>query len=113
MAVRITRTTIGGNYITIDIGNNLYAFYEHLIPNSTKVQIGDKVKKGQIIGLLGNSGNSDGPHFHFYLEFKSNMSFGGEGISYHISKFIQLKKYTEQEVNNLFFGNSIAFTISN
>ena len=107
MAVRITRETIGGNYITIDIGNNLYAFYGHLIPNNLKLKIGDKVKKGQIIGFLGNSGNSDGPHLHFHLESKSNMSFGGEGIPYHISKFIQLKKYTEQEVNNLFFGNSI------
>ncbi len=107
MAVRITRETIGGNYIIIDIGNNLYAFYGHLIPNSLKVTIGDKVKKGQVIGLLGNSGNSDAPHLHFHLESKSNTFFGGEGLAYHINDFTQLKKYSADEVTNLFNSNRV------
>lgn len=108
MAVRITRETIGGNYITIDIGNDLYAFYGHLIPNSLKVKIGDTVKKGQVIGLLGNSGNSDAPHLHFHIETKSNTYFGGEGMPYHIEEFRQLKNYSEQEIADLFNGNSIS-----
>lgn len=108
MAVRITRETIGGNYVIIDIGNDLYAFYGHLIPNSLKVKTGDIVKKGQVIGLLGNSGNSDAPHLHFHLETKSNTYFGGEGMPYHIDKFIELKNYSEQEVTNLFNSNSIS-----
>ena len=107
MAIRITRETIGGNYVIIDIGNNCYAFYGHLIPNSLKVKVGDTVKKGQIIGLLGNSGNSDSPHLHFHLETKSNAFFGGEGIPYHFDKFIQLKNYSEQEVIDLFINNII------
>ncbi len=108
MAVRITRETIGGNYVIIDIGNDLYAFYGHLIPNSLTVKIGDTVKKGQVIGLLGNSGNSDAPHLHFHLETKSNTYFGGEGIPFHIDKFIQLKKYSEQEVTDLFNANNVS-----
>ncbi len=108
MAVQITRETIGGNYVILDIGNDIYAFYGHLIPNSLKVKIGDAVKKGQVIGLLGNSGNSDAPHLHFHLETKSNTYFGGEGIPYHIDKFAQLKKYSEQEVTELFNGNSVS-----
>ncbi len=108
MAVRITRETIGGNYVIIDIGNDLYAFYGHLIPNSLTVKIGDTVKKGQVIGLLGNSGNSDAPHLHFHLETKSNTYFGGEGIPFHIDKFIQLKKYSEQEVTDLFNTNNVS-----
>ena len=107
MAIRITRETIGGNYIIIDIGNNHYAFYGHLIPNSLKVKVGDTVKKGQVIGLLGNSGNSDAPHLHFHLETKSNAFFGGEGIPYHIDKFTQLQNYLEQETINLFNSNII------
>jgi murein DD-endopeptidase MepM/ murein hydrolase activator NlpD len=82
MAVRITRETVAGNYIVIDIGNDVYAVYGHLIPMSLKVKVGDKVKKGQVIGLIGNSGNSDCPHLHFHLESKSNAFFGGEGIPY-------------------------------
>jgi hypothetical protein len=107
MAVRITRETIGGNYIIIDIGNNIYAVYGHLIPYSLKVKIGDKVKRGQVIGLLGNSGNSDCPHLHFHLESKSNAFFGGEGMPYLIKNFIDLREYSGEEVTNLFKGNGV------
>lgn len=108
MAVHITKETIGGNYVIIDIGNDIYAFYGHLIPHSLKVSIGNKVKKGQVIGLLGNSGNSDLPHLHFHLESKSNIFFGGEGMPYHIKEFIQLKGYSAEEVSNLFHSNHVA-----
>ena len=107
MAVRITKETIGGNYIIIDIGNNIHAIYGHLIPNSLKVSIGDEVKKGQIIGLLGNSGNSDAPHLHFHLESKSNSFLGGEGMPFLITEFTQLKKYSAEEFDNLFNKNKI------
>ncbi|MGH6866310.1 MAG: M23 family metallopeptidase [Methyloceanibacter sp.] len=33
-------------------------------PGSLKVKVGDKVTTGQLIGLLGNSGNTDAPHLH-------------------------------------------------
>ncbi|SMG36072.1 Peptidase family M23 [Marivirga sericea] len=108
MAVRITRETIGGNYVIIDIGSGRYAFYGHLVPNSLKVKIGDTVKKGQVIGLLGNSGNSDAPHLHFHLETKSNTFFGGEGIPFHIDRFTQLNNYSEQQVMDLFNNNSVS-----
>ena len=107
MAVRITSKTISGNYVIIDIGNDLYALYGHLIPNSLKVNIGDKIKKGQIIGLLGNSGNSDLPHLHFHIESKSNVPMGGEGIPYHLKEFIQLKNYSQEEVSGLFHSNHV------
>ncbi|MHA1420224.1 MAG: M23 family metallopeptidase [Candidatus Heimdallarchaeaceae archaeon] len=56
-----------GNYIVIKHPGEEYSFYAHLIPNSLKVKIGEKVKQGQVIGLLGNSGNSTAPHLHFHL----------------------------------------------
>jgi hypothetical protein len=108
MAVRITKETIGGNYIIIDIGNNNHAVYGHLIPNSLKVSIGDKVKKGQVIGLLGNSGNSDAPHLHFHLESKSNAFLGGEGIPYVITEFTQLKTYSAEAFDTIFNENIVS-----
>ena len=36
-------------------------------PNVTEVKVGDKVATGQVLGLLGNSGNTDSPHLHFHV----------------------------------------------
>lgn len=56
-----------GNYVVIEHLGEEHSFYAHLIPNSLKVKTGDKVKQGQVLGLLGNSGNSTAPHLHFQL----------------------------------------------
>lgn len=63
----ITTESIGGNMIVVDIGGGNFAFYAHLQPGSLKVKLGDKVKTGQIIALLGNTGNSTAPHLHFHV----------------------------------------------
>jgi murein DD-endopeptidase MepM/ murein hydrolase activator NlpD len=57
----------GGNYAVVEIGNGRYAFYAHMQPGSVRVKAGDKVTAGQVIGLLGNSGNTDTPHLHFHV----------------------------------------------
>src|SRR5579885_621685 len=67
MAVPITMETIGGNYVLEDIGNGQYAFYAHMIPGTVAVKKGDRVKRGQLLGRLGNSGNSSEPHLHFHI----------------------------------------------
>lgn len=66
-AVDITMETAGGNFVALEIGYNRYALYGHLIPGSLKVKIGDSVKRGQVLGRLGNSGNSTEPHLHFQI----------------------------------------------
>ena len=63
----LTLQQYGGNQIVQDIGDGNYAFYAHLQPNSLKVKPGDKLSTGQVIGALGNSGNSDAPHLHFHV----------------------------------------------
>jgi len=57
----------GGNYVVVDIGHGRYAFYAHLATNSLRVHRGQKIKTGQVLGLLGNTGNTDGPHLHFHV----------------------------------------------
>ncbi|WP_271855955.1 M23 family metallopeptidase [Patiriisocius marinus] len=99
LAVKNTLETIGGNYVILDIGNDTNAFYGHLIPGSLKVNVGDTIKKGQVLGLLGNSGNSDAPHLHFHLETKNNHFFGGEGMAYLLNSFTQLDTYNENDMS--------------
>jgi len=85
----ITLDNALGNSVTIDLGNGHFAIYGHLQPGSLKVKLGDTVKTGQVLALLGNSGNSDGPHLHFQLT-DANSPLASEGIPYEIETFTQL-----------------------
>ena len=58
-------TTSYGNYIIIEHDNGLYTLYAHGQPGSITVKEGQRVKQGQQIMRVGNSGNSTGPHLHF------------------------------------------------
>jgi hypothetical protein len=80
-AVPITLVTVGGNHVILDIGNGRYAFYAHLQPGSLRVKLGDRVRRGQTLGLVGNSGNSTEPHLHFHISDR-NSPLGSEGIPY-------------------------------
>ncbi len=62
-----TVNTADGNYVVIRIDRGHYAFYAHMQPGSLRVEVGDRVKPGQVLGLLGNTGNTDGPHLHFHI----------------------------------------------
>ena len=57
-----------GNTVELRIGPGLYACYAHMIPGSVRVRTGQRVRIGQRIGLLGNSGNTTGPHLHFGIQ---------------------------------------------
>jgi murein DD-endopeptidase MepM/ murein hydrolase activator NlpD len=57
-----------GNSIVLDCGQGEYALYAHLQRGSVKAKSGDNVKAGQVIGAVGNSGNSPIPHLHFHLQ---------------------------------------------
>lgn len=56
-----------GNYIEILHANNEISEYEHIKQGSAKVQIGDIVKRGDTIALVGNTGWSECPHLHFMV----------------------------------------------
>ncbi|MDF9824516.1 murein DD-endopeptidase MepM/ murein hydrolase activator NlpD [Breznakia sp. PF5-3] len=64
---------IAGNYIMMKCDNGVYMAFAHLQTNSTNVSINDEVKKGDIIGNVGHSGNSTGPHLHFQLMDSANI----------------------------------------
>jgi murein DD-endopeptidase len=81
-----------GNYITIKIGENQYAFYEHLKPNSINVKVGQKVKKGDNIALLGFTGQASEPHLHFHVA-NTNSSLGAEGLPFVFESFKKLGYY--------------------
>jgi hypothetical protein len=96
-AVPITLETIAGNHVNLDLGGGVYAMYAHLQPGSIRVKVGDKVKTGQVLGLVGNTGNSSEPHLHFQL-MNANSPLGSEGLPYTLSYQYEGKMSGEGEV---------------
>ena len=54
-----------GNFVVVDHRDGTYGTYWHLQANSVPVNVGDKVITGQVLGKMGNTGNSSTPHVHF------------------------------------------------
>ena len=69
---KMTLEEIEGNHVTIDHGNGLFTFYGHLDPGSVAVEVGDEVKAGDQIGLVGDSGGSQIAHLHFHVMDRAN-----------------------------------------
>lgn len=75
-----------GNQVVLALGDGRYAFYAHLVPGSVTVAVGDTVKEGQVIGKLGNSGNTTGPHLHFHVA-DGISPFDADGLPYVFTSF--------------------------
>ena len=94
----------GGNHVVVDIGEGRYAFYAHMQPNSLKVKAGDKVKTGDVIGLLGNSGNTDAPHLHFHV-MDSPSPLVSNGLPFVFTTFTGEGRLTDEQP--LFTGGAV------
>jgi hypothetical protein len=86
----------GGNYAVVDIGSGRYAFYAHMQPGSVRVKAGDKVTTGQVLGLLGNSGNTDAPHLHFHI-MNGPSPLLANGLPYVFTSFTGEGRLTDEQ----------------
>jgi hypothetical protein len=82
----VTPASIGGNMLVIDIGGGNFAFYAHLQPGSLKVKLGDRVRTGQVIAKLGNTGNTTAPHLHFHV-MDGPSPLAGNSLPYVFTSF--------------------------
>jgi hypothetical protein len=57
-----------GNFAIIDHGNNEFSLLAHMQQGSVQVGLGDRVSEGELIGRIGNSGDSGSPHIHYQLQ---------------------------------------------
>jgi hypothetical protein len=56
-----------GDHVVIDHGNGEYSLLAHMQPHSLRVRVGAHVRRGDVLGLVGNSGNTSEPHLHVHL----------------------------------------------
>jgi murein DD-endopeptidase MepM/ murein hydrolase activator NlpD len=72
-----------GRYVLLDHGNGFRTKYAHL--QKSLVQKGDTVARGQIVGLVGNSGRSTGPHVHYEIHYDDKIV--------NPTRFVRIAKY--------------------
>ena len=59
-----------GNYVLLTHGNGWQTLYYHFAADTITVKVGNTVKQGQVIGLMGSSGNSTGTHLHYNAVYR-------------------------------------------
>jgi murein DD-endopeptidase MepM/ murein hydrolase activator NlpD len=83
-----------GNFVALRLGPDRFAFYEHLRPGSVRVQVGERVRKGQVIGSLGFSGDTTGPHLHLHVA-DCGQTLQCEGVPFTIEQMSLLGRYRD------------------
>ncbi|WP_148881914.1 M23 family metallopeptidase [Thermococcus aciditolerans] len=83
-----------GNFVLIKHDEGEYSFLTHLKNGSVRVKPGQRVKRGEIIGLCGNSGFSTEPHLHFHVQDSPNF-FSAVGLPV---KFIRFYRKEDSKV---------------
>ncbi len=76
-----------GNAIILDLGRQRFALYAHLQPGSIKVHRGEKVHLGQVMALVGDTGNSIVPHLHFQVT-NGSWAMASNGLPYEIRDYV-------------------------
>jgi hypothetical protein len=111
----VTLDNIAGNHVTLQILPNRYVTYAHLQKGSVKVKLHDKVRRGTVLALLGNSGNATAAHLHLQVTDQnsvlqsqgmpfvfSSFTYLGPGVDYEIDKYV-----TVSWKNSIPSGNAV------
>jgi murein DD-endopeptidase MepM/ murein hydrolase activator NlpD len=86
-----------GNRVIIKAAPDSFVILAHMQKGSIRVQIGDHVASRQVLGLCGNSGNSDAPHIHMHVQDQPTFNIGtGQNIIFQaINVELSGKRFTQ------------------
>jgi len=94
----VTLDSIAGNHIILQIAPNCYVTYAHLQNGSIKARIREKVHRGAVLALLGNSGNSTGAHLHLQVT-DGNSVLESQGVPFVFSSFTYFGPGSDYEID--------------
>lgn len=99
-----------GNHVVQDLGDGNYAMYAHIKTGTVAVKPGDRLTAGQVIGNVGNTGNSTAPHLHFQV-MSSPDPLGSNGLPFVFDDFRLDARLTDGDdaIGALFEGASAQF----
>lgn len=84
-AVAINAENAAGNHAMVEIAPHRYVLYAHMQPGTVRVKTGDRVRVGDIIGRVGNTGSSEEPHLHMHIDDQPSF-LGGNGVPYEFTR---------------------------
>ncbi|WP_314061964.1 M23 family metallopeptidase [uncultured Vagococcus sp.] len=90
---------IAGNYLVMKHREGVFAAFAHLQTDSIKVQLHQKIKRGDFLGKVGHSGNSTSPHLHFQLMDSDDFT-QAKGIPCHFANYDRYEHHKWQPVTN-------------
>lgn len=105
----VTLDNIAGNYVILKIAENRYVTYAHLQKGSIKIQLHSRVKRGDVLALLGNSGNTTGAHLHMQVTDRNSV-LEAEGVPFIFESFTYLGPGSQYEADkhpSIAWSNSI------
>ena len=79
-------STAAGNYVVEALDDGRFALYAHVQPGSLRVRPGDRVRRGDVLALVGNTGNSSMPHLHFHVMDRPSP-LDANGLPYVFDRF--------------------------
>ena len=94
----VTLDNIAGNHVILRVAPDRYVTYAHLQNASVKVRLHDHVRRGEVLAILGNSGNSTGSHLHMQVTDRNSV-LQAEGVPFVFAKFTYLGPGSEYEPN--------------
>ena len=84
-----------GNMVILRISAGLFLLHGHMQPGSVRVRPGQRVKRGDVLGLIGSSGNSSTPHLHFQVDTTPTF-FPTDSVPYVFDRFELVGQITER-----------------
>ena len=69
-----------GNYVVVESDGH-FVHYAHLQRGSLRVRLGERVRRGEALGRVGNSGNTSGPHLHLHVSDRATFE-GSDGLPF-------------------------------
>ena len=94
----VTIDNIAGNHVTLQVAPNRYVTYAHLQHGSIKVRLHDRVQAGDVLALLGNSGNTTGAHLHMQVTDRNSV-LQAEGVPFAFASFTYLGPGADYELD--------------
>ena len=94
----VTLDNIAGNHVILQIAPNRFVTYAHLQNGSIRVRLHDRVHRGQVLALLGNSGNTTGAHLHLQVTDRNSV-LQSEGVPFVFPSFTYFGPGSDYELN--------------